>query len=287
MLTKKALLVAVLFACISHLPTSLWPGHRQAFPARSRTRLDRCCRGERKGYGASARVSSRESKTDDTGHYLIPLLPVGDYTIRVECPGLSEREQKDVRLQVDEHREVNFTLAPASVTSTIEVSATEVAVETTNPTLGQVITSQQVAELPLNGRDFVQLATLTPGHHAGDQSQQLLQRRPQQRSLGARNLFAFGRRIARPEHGLAARRQRQQRADRRRHCDFAFDRCHPGIQGSDLQLLGGIRYPRGSDRAGDHQVRNQRSSTDLCSSSSATPSWMPAATSRPAGNNSI
>ena len=43
------------------------------------------------------------------------------------------------------------------------MNATEVAVQTTNPTLGQVITSEQVAELPLNGRDFVQLATLTPG----------------------------------------------------------------------------------------------------------------------------
>jgi hypothetical protein len=58
---------------------------------------------------------------------------------------------------------LDFTLSPASVTSTVEVSATEVAVETTNPTLGQVITSEQVAQLPLNGRDFVQLATLTPG----------------------------------------------------------------------------------------------------------------------------
>src|SRR5581483_6567319 len=67
------------------------------------------------------------------------------------------------RLQVDEHRELNFTLAPASVTEKVEVSATEVAVETTNPSLGQVITSEQVAELPLNGRNFVQLATLTPG----------------------------------------------------------------------------------------------------------------------------
>ncbi len=64
---------------------------------------------------------------------------------------------------MDEHRELNFTLTPASVTSTVEVSATEVAVQTSNPTLGQVITSQQVAELPLNGRNFVQLATLTPG----------------------------------------------------------------------------------------------------------------------------
>ncbi len=52
---------------------------------------------------------------------------------------------------------------PALVTQAIEVSATEVAVETSTPTLGQVITSQQVAELPLNGRDFVQLATLTAG----------------------------------------------------------------------------------------------------------------------------
>ncbi len=106
---------------------------------------------------------SRESRTDDTGHYLIPLLPIGTYTIRVESQGFAAAEQKDLRLQVDEHRELDFTLTPASVTSTVEVSATEVAVETTTPTLGQVITSQQVAQLPLNGRDFVQLATLTPG----------------------------------------------------------------------------------------------------------------------------
>src|SRR6202022_2574495 len=96
-------------------------------------------------------------------HYLMPLLPIGDYTIRVESHGFAPVEQKDVRLQVDEHRELDFTLAPASVTQAIEVSATEVAVQTSNPTLGQVITSQQVAQLPLNGRNFVQLATLTPG----------------------------------------------------------------------------------------------------------------------------
>jgi hypothetical protein len=119
--------------------------------------------------GATVKVTSqgtgisREAKTDDTGHYLIPLLPVAYYTIRIEAPGFQAAEQKDVRLQVDEHRELDFILVPASVTSTVEVSATEVAVETTNPTLGQVITSEQVAELPLNGRDFVQLATLTPG----------------------------------------------------------------------------------------------------------------------------
>jgi len=106
---------------------------------------------------------ARESKTDDTGHYLMPLLPIGDYTVRVESQGFGPAEQKDVRLQVDEHRELDFSLVPASVSQAVEVSATEVAVQTSNPTLGQVITSQQVAQLPLNGRNFVQLATLTPG----------------------------------------------------------------------------------------------------------------------------
>ena len=119
--------------------------------------------------GATVTVSSqgtglvRDAKTDDSGHFLIPLLPVALYTLKVEAQGFKATEQKDIRLQVDEHREVNFTLVPASVSSSVEVSATEVAVETANPTLGQVITAEEVADLPLNGRNFVQLATLTPG----------------------------------------------------------------------------------------------------------------------------
>jgi hypothetical protein len=106
---------------------------------------------------------SRESTTDGSGHYLVPLLPVATYTLRVETSGFQTVEQNDVRLQVDESRELNFTLAPASVTEKVVVSADQVAVETANASLGQVITAEQVADLPLNGRNFVQLATLTPG----------------------------------------------------------------------------------------------------------------------------
>jgi hypothetical protein len=119
--------------------------------------------------GATVRITSqatglvREAKTDDSGHYLVPLLPVAFFTIHVEAQGFAPGEQKDVRLQVDEHRELDFTLQPASVTTSVEVTATQVAVETSNPTLGQVITSEEVSQLPLNGRNFVQLATLTPG----------------------------------------------------------------------------------------------------------------------------
>lgn len=119
--------------------------------------------------GASVTVTSqgthasRATTTDETGHYLIPLLPVGVYSIQVSAQGFQSIDQKDVTLQVDESKEVDFSMSPATVQQTVEVSATAVAVETSNASLGQVITAQQVAELPLNGRDFVQLATLTPG----------------------------------------------------------------------------------------------------------------------------
>jgi Carboxypeptidase regulatory-like domain len=119
--------------------------------------------------GAKVTVTSqatgamRETETDDSGHYTINLLPATIYTVRVEYKGFQTAESKDVKLQVDESRELDFSLSPATVSSSVEVSADAVAVETSNPTLGQVITSQQVSQLPLNGRDFVQLATLTPG----------------------------------------------------------------------------------------------------------------------------
>src|ERR1700675_1084948 len=119
--------------------------------------------GARVTVTSQATGTSRDAVTDDAGHYTINLLPVSVYTIRVEYTGFQSVETKDVKLQVDEQRELDFALSPSSVNTSVEVVANEVAVETASPTLGQVITAQQVAQLPLNGRDFVQLATLTPG----------------------------------------------------------------------------------------------------------------------------
>jgi hypothetical protein len=106
---------------------------------------------------------ARSAKTDEAGHYLVPLLSVGVYTVHVDATNFKSVETKDLRLQVDEARELDFTLVPAGAVETVAVSADAVAVETSTPSLGQVITGQQVAQLPLNGRDFVQLATLTAG----------------------------------------------------------------------------------------------------------------------------
>jgi len=106
---------------------------------------------------------SRSSTSNENGEYIVPLLGVANYNVQVELQGFQTAKAEDVRLQVDEHRELDFKLAPASVQTSVEVNATAVAIQTSDATLGQVITTQQVADLPLNGRDFVQLATLTPG----------------------------------------------------------------------------------------------------------------------------
>jgi len=106
---------------------------------------------------------TRSANTNEAGEYIMPLLGVATYNVKVEKQGFSAAEAPDIRLQVDEHRELDFKISPATVQTTVEVSATPVAVETSDATLGQVITTQQVLDLPLNGRDFVQLATLTPG----------------------------------------------------------------------------------------------------------------------------
>ena len=53
---------------------------------------------------------ARDAKTDNAGHYLIPLLPVGIYTVRVEFTNFQSAESKDLKLQVDEARELDFNL---------------------------------------------------------------------------------------------------------------------------------------------------------------------------------
>jgi Carboxypeptidase regulatory-like domain len=163
MSSQKARFAVILYSLVSLFSPLL---HGQATGSFSGTVSDNSgavVSGAKVTVTAQSTNVSREAKTDDTGHYLIPLLGVADYTIRVEAAGFKTSEARNVQLQIDEHRELSFKLVPAAVSTNVEVSATEVAVETTTPTLGQVITAQEVAELPLNGRNFVQLATLTPG----------------------------------------------------------------------------------------------------------------------------
>ena len=138
-------------------------GHGQHLRQRGGINQDRDFPGRRLSRPRKRPGLVRDSKTDGAGHYLLPLLPVGTYTVHIDASGFQSAESQNLNLQVDEARELDFTLVPATVVTTVAVSGEAVALESANASLGQVITAQEVSQLPLNGRDFVQLATLTAG----------------------------------------------------------------------------------------------------------------------------
>jgi hypothetical protein len=107
----------------------------------------------------------RTSTADDSGHYTVSLLPIGIYTVSATAPGFNTAKDQNVILEVQQNRTIDLVLQPASVGTEITVSSqvAQVEVQRSDATLGQIIHTEQVAELPLNGRDFVQLALLGPG----------------------------------------------------------------------------------------------------------------------------
>lgn len=100
--------------------------------------------------------------TSNAGTYSIPILPVGTYTLQVEASGF-KNSTSEVKLDVDQQREVNFNLAVSGTSTEVHVSAAAEVLNTTNATLGGLVTEDQVSVLPLNGRDITGLVFLQPG----------------------------------------------------------------------------------------------------------------------------
>ena len=111
---------------------------------------------------------ARAAASDGSGSFTFNALAPGRYTLSVKSPGFSTSTVNQLVLELEERREVAFTLSPESQAAMTSVSANTLEVERDNSTLGQVIHEQQVAQLPLNGRNFVQLATLAPGVTQGN-----------------------------------------------------------------------------------------------------------------------
>src|SRR5690242_18938615 len=109
----------------------------------------------------------RETITSNLGIYEFLYLPVGVYGITAEAPGFQRMEVSSFSLSVDQVARVDLTLVLGQTTDRIEVKAAATGLQTENATVGTVIDSRQVVDLPLNGRSFVQLAQLTPGVNPG------------------------------------------------------------------------------------------------------------------------
>src|SRR4030095_4318252 len=105
---------------------------------------------------------------NESGAYFLTELPVGRYQVKVELQGFKTATRTDVALGVAENRELDIELAPCALSETVSVKAESTPVKTLGGDVSGVITGQQVRELPLNGRNFLQLATLMPGVSAPD-----------------------------------------------------------------------------------------------------------------------
>src|SRR5690349_16173470 len=100
---------------------------------------------------------TRETKTGGNGDYVIPLLPAGAYVVTGEQSGFKTAILTGVTLTVDQIQRVDLQLATGNVSESVEVKSNALTLDTASATVGHTITEKQVTDLPLNGRNFLQL----------------------------------------------------------------------------------------------------------------------------------
>src|SRR6266545_2166301 len=110
-----------------------------------------------------SRGLERSTKSGATGDFLFPLLPVGTYTIEVKLAGFKAFTQTGVSLSAAENVRVDAALQIGNLTDSISVTAEAPLVDSRASTLGALIDSRRVTELPINGRNIVALASILPG----------------------------------------------------------------------------------------------------------------------------
>jgi hypothetical protein len=103
----------------------------------------------------------RELTANSTGDYAVPQLAPGEYTVTIEAPGFSKHVQRVV-LETGEQARLDVVLSLGMVTETVEAETTAPLVSSENATMGNVVDQVKIEELPLNGRNYLQLAQLQP-----------------------------------------------------------------------------------------------------------------------------
>jgi hypothetical protein len=103
----------------------------------------------------------RQTVTNEAGIYSFPALVPGPYSVKVELPGF-QSVARALELQVQQTARVDFTLAIGQNTETVQVSEFAQLLTTESATVGTVISGSTIVDLPLNGRNFLQLVSLSP-----------------------------------------------------------------------------------------------------------------------------
>ncbi|MBI4892052.1 MAG: TonB-dependent receptor [Acidobacteria bacterium] len=105
----------------------------------------------------------REAQTNADGYYAVPLLNPGEYSVAVEHKGFKSIARSGVVLEVDQRAELNFALEVGAMTEKIMVTSDVAQLNTVEASQGQVIDNKRIVDMPLNGRDYGQLALLSAG----------------------------------------------------------------------------------------------------------------------------
>src|SRR6266852_354301 len=122
----------------------------------------------------TAKGAIRTTQSDAGGGYLFALLAPGEYEFEVSAAGFETIRQTGLVLQVDERQRIDFTMQVGAVTTTVEITGTTTGVQTeTGLSVGAVIENKRVMELPLNGRNFIDLAFMAPGTYVPNTSARL------------------------------------------------------------------------------------------------------------------
>lgn len=111
---------------------------------------------------------TRRAVTDASGFYRMDLLPVGTYDIKATLTGFNTQVFTGTYIGLGSSVRMDFSLEISAVEEEIVVTAEAPVVETTNPNTSSTVSDEQIANLPLNGRDFSDFALLTPGATYGD-----------------------------------------------------------------------------------------------------------------------
>jgi hypothetical protein len=104
-----------------------------------------------------------QSTTSSTGFYSVPNLQTGPYTVSITAEGFSEEIAQGIQLNVGAEQETNFTLKIGAVSEKVVVSTTPPNIDLVSSITMPVVNERTIVELPLNGRDWTQLANLQPG----------------------------------------------------------------------------------------------------------------------------
>ncbi len=111
----------------------------------------------------------REVPTDGNGTYEMPYVPLGSYVVSAKAPGFKTVERSGVTLEVDQKARLDFTLTVGEVNETVNVTEAAPLVKADSSEMGEVVQQKAVRDLPLNGRNYVQLVFLTAGVTTGQQ----------------------------------------------------------------------------------------------------------------------